>query len=647
MSRARLLNIGIALALAATRIASAQRDVEPTARNFHRIVSLDSIQFGLGASPDGRWLTIGTVCSATACSDSWGGEDGIWIMPSDGHAKPARVLPAGYIDRSPAWFPSGDRLAFASDRVSRDGSHKTYVMTVSIDPKTGQATAPPRQISTDETRFVGQVSPDGKWVPYSVENAIKAVPANGGASRTLVKMQGAGPPFIWSNDGKALYFVLRGGPRLPPYGGVWFKVSVNGGPATRAYKNEYTTPYAPNTDMHVVYVPRAATEGYGIKRVELYDAKERLVGTIDVTKGMDLFFPRGASGATYAKKSNERQESFLLTLDGGSVRRLGASQDVWVDGWVDNSTVTMEGYDSKGKYIATLDTAGREGPHVALPSTAGGCCGWQGVVGGAVTFWPAPATKRGEPTPIFIADARSGAIKELAANAIGGPFSYGRGGFYSDGDRFLVNTLNGQQRELRGITADGRSTLLRAFDKSDSVAATSVHGDLVAWAIVSHDSVTIFSARGPTGQPHRLTSLHFTPGRFFEIAWSFDASMLAVAAQTAEPPLFVIHVDEGGAPRGAPVVLNAHATDPWTLRWTPDNRSLIVTARPTGARDEVVVRVPIDPKEAPTFYGRNDEWLFVSPDGKHVAYPAVRPLGTTIYRVDFVPPGNVRLNRKP
>jgi Tol biopolymer transport system component len=83
------------------------------------------------------------------------------------------------------------------------------------------------------------------------------------------------------------------------------------------------------------------------------------------------------------------------------------------------------------------------------------------------------------------------------------------------------------------------------------------------------------------------------------------------------------------------------------LRWTPDNRSLIVTATPTGARDGVVMRVPVDPKEAPTFYGRNDEWLFVSPDGKHVAYPAVRTLGTTIWRVDFVPPGGVGSSRKP
>src|SRR5436190_5083925 len=173
MWRARRLNIVIAFALAAARAVSAQPGVESPGKNFQKIISLDSIRFqGLSTSPDGRWLTIDA-------------EDGIWIMPADGHAKPTRLLSRGYTDRSPNWFPSGDRLAFMSDRPSRDGSHKTYAMTVSVDPKTGQATAPPRQISTDETQYVGQVSPDGKWVTYGVPGAtaIKAVPANGGASR--------------------------------------------------------------------------------------------------------------------------------------------------------------------------------------------------------------------------------------------------------------------------------------------------------------------------------------------------------------------------------------------------------------------------------------------------------------------------------
>ena len=100
MWRTRLLNIVTVLSLAAPRNASAQPGVEPTAKNFHKIISLDSMQFrGVGASPDGRWLTVEA-----------GNE--IWIMPADGHAKPTRLLSAGYTDKSPIWFPSGERLAF-------------------------------------------------------------------------------------------------------------------------------------------------------------------------------------------------------------------------------------------------------------------------------------------------------------------------------------------------------------------------------------------------------------------------------------------------------------------------------------------------------------------------------------------------------
>jgi hypothetical protein len=395
-----------------------------------------------------------------------------------------------------------------------------------------------------------------------------------------------------------------------------------------------------------VLVRRDDAKGGGIGRIELYDAKDRLVKATDVTGDMSFYFPRGASGRMYAATSNRRYENFLLTLDGGSTRMLAASRYAWVDGWVDNATLTIDGQDSSSgrNIVATLDTAGHEGPHVLLPAEARGCCGWDGVVGYAVSFRRGkPPAGRFDPWPLYIADARSGAIKELAANAINGPSSFGRGGFYGDGGRFLATILNGQQLELRGITADGQSTLLRAFAKSDSVVTTAVHGDLVAWAIASRDSVTTFAARGPTGRPHRLAAQRFKPGRFFELAWSFDATMLAIVGETAEPSLSVIHVDEAGAPRGAPVVLNPRATEPWTLRWTPDNRSLIVTAIPTGARDELVMRVPVDPKEAPMFYGRNDEWLFVSPDGKHVVYPAVRTLGTTIWQADFAPPGGAKL----
>ncbi len=622
MWRTRLLNIVTVLSLAAPRNASAQPGVEPTAKNFHKIISLDSMQFrGVGASPDGRWLTVEA-----------GNE--IWIMPADGHAKPTRLLSAGYTDKSPIWFPSGERLAFLSDRASRDGSHRTYVMTVAIDPRTGTATSTPRQISTDETPVIGPVSPDGKWVAYIApnENAWKAVPATGGTARTLLKNMATRPALMWSRDAKTIYFAEGTWGITPPPHGVWYRVSVNGGEETRAYQNAAAMPYFPNTDLHIALVRRSDAEGGGIKRVELYDAKDRMVGSADVTRDMGLYFPRGANGGMYATTSNQRYENSLLTLDGGATRALASSRYAWVNGWADNSTLLIDGKDSVGHFVATLDTAGREGRHVLLPADAR-WIGWEGVVGYATTFFrgPLPAN-RSTGSPLYTADARSGAIKLLAPNA-----TWGKG----DGDRFLVWIPNGQQVELRAITADGKSSLLRSFAKSDSGKAETAHGDLVAWAVSSNDSVTVFAARGPTGKTHKLITVRSSRHKRFELAWSFDGTTLAVTGESAEPSLSVIHVDEAGAPRGAPVILNPRATKLWSMRWTSDNRSLVLIGIPTGARDGVLMRVPVDPKEAPTFYGRNDEGVTVSPDGKRVAYPAVRTLGTTIWRVDFVPSGKV------
>jgi len=621
MWRARLVDIVVVFALTATRTVGAQTGVEPTGSNFHKIISLDSIQFqAMGASPDGRWITISAFDGANP---------GIWIMPADGHAKPTRLLSAGYIDRSPVWFPSGDRLAFLSDRMSRDGSHRTYVMTVAIDPRTGQTASPPRQISTEETPVLGGVSPDGKWVAYAIpqDSVWKAVPATGGSPRTLVKLDAAGGPMMWSRDGKTIYYATGSWRSGGPPHGVWYKVSVNGGAATRAYQNTRAMPYPPNSDMHLVFVGGGGAQGTGNRHVELYDAKERLIGSAHLPGNMVPYFPQGTIGGMYVTTSNSRHENSLLTLDGGSTRTLAASSTAWVNGWVDNSTLLIDGDDSGRDFVATLDTAGHEGTHVVLPADAQGT-GWAGVVGYATAFFRGPPTPN--PAPVYIADARSGAIRELAAKTVS---------VESDGTRFVVGIPNGEQVELRGITIDGRSTLIRSFAKSDNVRKMTARGDLVAWAIPTNDSISVFSARGATGRPHKLITVRSSPYARFELGWSFDGTMLAVTGIAAEPSLAVIHVDESGAPRRPPVILDIRATQLWSMRWTSDNRSLVLTAVPTGARDEVLMRVPVDPTEAPTFYGRNDEWPVVSPDGKRVAYPAVRHLGTTIWRVDFVPPG--------
>ena len=70
-------------------------------------------------------------------------------------------------------------------------------------------------------------SPDGKWIAYfSTDQTIKVIPVQGGASREVVKVEGANRnldmnmDMAWSQDGKKIAYTSNGG--------IWL-VSLDGG----------------------------------------------------------------------------------------------------------------------------------------------------------------------------------------------------------------------------------------------------------------------------------------------------------------------------------------------------------------------------------------------------------------------------------
>jgi Tol biopolymer transport system component len=641
MKRVRLVTATTIFSLAIVRVATAQRSSEPTGSNFHKVAVVDSADLRVvGASPDGRWLTYAY-------------DQAIWIMPADGRAKATRLLPPGFIDRNPVWFPGSDRLGFVSNRAARDGSKKLYGMTVSIDPNTGRAQAPPRQVTTEETPGVGGVSPDGQWMTYVVpeEKAIKIVPSTGGTPRTLVTMDRAHLPLIWSRDGKTIYFAVGGaGNGVPPYG-VWHKVASTGGAVVRAYKNAMAMPYAPNPDRHVVIVPRDA-DGRDIQRVELYDANDRLLGTADMAPGMTPAFPLGSRDGMYGMMSNRRYENYLVSLNDGATRMMSSPPWSWINGWAsDGAGLVVDGSEPGKPTIGVLDTSGRLSAQVALPLDVR-ASGWEGVVGTTTTFRRgARPEKPDDPSPLFIADPRTGTTGELAPRALEGRRVRGRGAGDVDGNRFLVTVPNGAQLELRAFTLDGRSTLVRSFARTDSILATAVHGDRVAWGLFSRDSLIVFTARGPAGRARRLGALRRVSTRVLDMGWSFDGTMLAVSGESLDDAIAVMRVDDDGALRGVITVLKTRAAGIWGLRWTTDDRALLVIGTPTGSRMDQVIRVSVDPEDPPAILTRMDEWIgdnvHVAPDGKRMAFPLVRTLGSSIWRVDFNPPGKASPTSKP
>ena len=176
--------------------------VEPS---LSLLVGSDSLRFGAeGAiSPDGRWLVF-NVLEPEVETSTEERVPNLWIAPLDGSADPAPLTWGSY----PLWFPSGDRILF---RISRPdlGGDGLYLMTLDIDPASGQARGSPRQLTLETVEFSRSydISPDGEEVVYAHRSddpntrghVLKILPARGGQARTLGTYLGSRP--IWAEDG--------------------------------------------------------------------------------------------------------------------------------------------------------------------------------------------------------------------------------------------------------------------------------------------------------------------------------------------------------------------------------------------------------------------------------------------------------------
>ncbi len=124
---------------------------------FTRIFGSDSMEISSPIlSPDGRWV----VFLRQQGSDT----SNLWVVPASGGA-PSQLTFGRYRDSDPRWFPSGDRIAFRSDRPSPSGEVHYYIMTIPFDARTGRSAGPAQQVSL-EFAYDPAVSPDGRWVAF-------------------------------------------------------------------------------------------------------------------------------------------------------------------------------------------------------------------------------------------------------------------------------------------------------------------------------------------------------------------------------------------------------------------------------------------------------------------------------------------------
>jgi Tol biopolymer transport system component len=115
-------------------------------------------------------------------------------------------------DRYPCWSPDGDRVAFIRYRADHQAAKGDFSMNIyTVSAEGGE----PRAITTDADSVAWAAiaySPDGKWLAYFSNDAIKIRPVEGGEARVVVELETVDfhSELAWSPDSKRIAFTGQG-----------------------------------------------------------------------------------------------------------------------------------------------------------------------------------------------------------------------------------------------------------------------------------------------------------------------------------------------------------------------------------------------------------------------------------------------------
>lgn len=593
---------------------------------------------GIGSasiSPDGRWLAFSLNENEA--------ESSLWIRPVEG-GEAARLTGPGKWDAAVQWSPKGDRLFFLSTRPARSGSGLSYVMTVPVDPGTGRAIAPPRQVTLDpvsSSRF--RVSPDGASIAYQQDpggRVLRVVPSNGGTARTLAEVNFPPLAIGWSADARHVIFdrrTTRAGERsivrIPAEGGAEVELGRTG----RAIRQ-------PGPDARYFVVTRNG-EGQRERFFDIVSIRDEVLATIPGSTDMQPagFTPDGRS--LLVRKSDVIAQTRITPIGGGRYREVTqpAGYD-WIAGWSADSKTVYTLTEQGGNVLALVPLEGgrtRTIPVVNEPAPEG--LHYFGANAGVLAFW-----ERGDSagldrlTALHVPSNSRRLISERLVR-LPDVTIYGPGGVMQMyGEEILYLERTRDRIEVRASMVDGRSRLIRSFPVSlQGQTAFAVHGNRIAWTQPNDaEGVDLMIADGPEAEPRRLLSAGSLSN---ELAFSLDGRWIATHYRAAgepraEDPLALVDTRRFEQNRPSRLIDTGALYWYWP-RWLPDASGVLVLAGTGPASNTHVVMVPLREGEPPVAITRDDpspKWGFeLSPDGQYIAYPGEIWRGSSLWRVDL------------